>query len=375
VGAGVSLVRRAGVLAGGALLVLGAAALLTGGADSQTRTEPKRAPAKSTTKASAKAESGEAAAITAAAKALAEGKVEEARQLLGPIPAGKVPRGREDDFAYLNALLVEDGDAHGGSLAEYLRAYPKGRHRREALLAYARVRYVRGEYGEAERLLSIFSPGVERDFTGRQALVQLGLSQLARGDALGALQFLHSCEGDLKDTPQAEAFYFAVSQAALRANRPMEANEALRRLIANHPKGEYAPQALYSLGVSLEAVGRSGDAAGVFRQVMQSYPESYEAARVRDRGIRVGPAPPLGPLALRGGFAVQIGAFSRRDLAESLARDLKLAGVEDVSVKQGSEDPPVFRVRGGAFTTRDEARALGERLRRERGFSFTIVPR
>jgi hypothetical protein len=32
-------------------------------------------------------------------------------------------------------------------------------------------------------------------------------------------------------------------------------------------------------------------------------------------------------------------------------------------------------VRAGAFSTRDEARALGERLRRERGFSYTIAPR
>ena len=351
------------------LALIALSPLLLGEAVSQPRATTKK------THTPSKPASAEGAAIAAAAEALANGRVEDARQLLAPIPAGKVPRGKEDDFAYLNALLVEDGEAYGEALAEYLRAFPKGRHRREVSLAFARVRYVRGEYGEAERLLNTFSPGVERDFTGRQALVQLGLAQLARGDADGALQLLHSCEEDVKDSPQEEAYYFAVSQAALRANRPAEAGEALRHLIAKHPKGEYAPQALYSMGVSLEAAGRSGDAAGVFRQVMQRYPESYEAARVRDRGIRLGPAPPAGPLALRGGFAVQIGAFSRRDLAESLARDLKLAGVEDVSVKQGSEDPPVFRVRAGAFTTRDEARALGERLRRERGFSFTIVSR
>src|SRR5262249_61226234 len=68
-------------------------------------------------------------------------------------------------------------------------------------------------------------------------------------------------------------------------------------------------------------------------------------------------------------------AFSRRDLADALARDLRLAGVQDVSVKQGNETPSIYRVRAGAFASRDEARALGERLRRERGFSFTVVPR
>jgi cell division septation protein DedD len=78
---------------------------------------------------------------------------------------------------------------------------------------------------------------------------------------------------------------------------------------------------------------------------------------------------------LGGGFAVQIGAFTRREVAERLGQDLRLSGVGDVSVIQGREAPPIYRVRAGAFDARDEARALGERLRRERGLSFTIVPR
>ncbi|MGH7681716.1 MAG: SPOR domain-containing protein, partial [Candidatus Eiseniibacteriota bacterium] len=128
------------------------------------------------------------------------------------------------------------------------------------------------------------------------------------------------------------------------------------------------------MALCMETVGRTGDAAGVFRQVMARYPHSYEATRARDRGIRVGAAP-VTPFPLGGGFAVQVGAFSRRDLADALARDLKAAGVGDVTVRQGTEVPPVFRVRAGAFSSREEARALGERLRRERGFSYTIVPR
>ena len=355
---------------------IGAAALLallavTLGANPASKTQ--RAPAK---KAPPAADiSPEERAIALAAEALANGNVEGARDYLAPVTSGRVPRGREDDFAYLTAILVEDGDAYQESLEGYLRDYPKGAHRRDATLALAKVRYVRGEYSESERLLTLFSPGVEQDATGRQALVQLGLAQLARGDAVGALAMLHQAESDLRGSPQEEAYDFALAQAALHASRPADAGEALRRLLEGHAKGDYVPQALYALGTGLEAVGRAGDAAGVFRQVMVRYPASYEATRVRDRGIRIAEPEAPGPLSLRGGFAIQVGAFSRRDLAESLAHDLKTTGVEDVSVKQGPETPPVFRVRAGAFPTRDEARALGERLRRERGFSYTIVPR
>lgn len=312
--------------------------------------------------------------LAQAVGALSQGRVEESRSLFESITGGRLSKGKEDDHAFLRAMLLEEGDAHVAALEDYLRLFQRGRFRRQITLALARYRYVQGEYAEAENLLSVFSPGVEKDFIGRQGLVQRGLAQLARGDAAGALQFLRSAEGDLADSPQEEAYYYAISQAALRASKPAEATEALRRLLERHAKGDYAPQALYSMALSLETVGRAADAAGIFRQVMARYPNSYEATRARDRGIRLGPGSPA-PLALGGGFAVQVGAFSRRDLAEALARDLKLAGVEEVSVKQGNEAPPVYRVRAGAYATRDEARALGERLRRERGFSYTVVPR
>ena len=314
--------------------------------------------------------------VDGAIEAFGQGRAEEVRAVLESLPAERIPRGREDDVAYLRAMLTEDGGELTAALAEYLKAYPKGKYRRAVTLALGRIHYVQGEYSEAENVLSVFSPGIEKDFVGRQALVQRGLAQLARGDAAGALQFLNSAKDDLADSPQEESYLFALSQAALRASRPSQAAEALRRLLERHPRGEYAPQALYALGTTLEAVGRAGDATGVFRQVMSRYPNSYEATRVRDRGIRpVTASAPVSPLPLGGGFAVQVGAFSRRDIADALAEDLKRAGVEEVSVKQGSETPPIYRVRAGAFGTRDEARALGERLRRERGFSYTVVSR
>jgi TolA-binding protein len=312
--------------------------------------------------------------VARAAEAVAAGRYAEARSFLDGIDPARLSRGRADDAAYLNAVLLADGAKQEEAFAGYLKEYGGGTHRREATLSLARIRYVQGDYAESERLLAIFSPGVEKDPVGRDALVLRGLAQLGRGDASGALQFLVSCENDLKGSPAEESYYFARSQAALRANKPQQALDALRVLLEHHPQGAYAPQALYAMGVGLEMMGRGPDAANVFRQVAQRFPQSYEATRVRDRGIRPG-AVAAGSLPIGGGYALQIGAFSRRDLADALARDLRHAGLADVTVKQGSEAAPVYRVRAGAFASRDEARAFGERLRRERGFSSTVVPR
>ncbi len=312
--------------------------------------------------------------LAEARRAYDRGRVEEARELVRGIDPAQLPRAVGEEAAFLMASLAEDATTADRLLDEYLKNYPRAVHRRAATLALARSRFAQGDYREAENLLSIFSPGVERDPLGREGLIWRGLSQMGRGDAAGALQLFQSAKPDLDGSSYEEAYYFGAAEAALRAGRPREAMDALKVILARHPRGDYAPQALYAMGVSLETMGRAADAAAVFRQVSQRFPDSYEAARARDRGIRSAATQTLG-LPIGGGYSIQVGAFSRRDLAEALAKDLRLSGVGDVQVLEGKETPAIYRVRAGAFVTRDEARALGERLRRERGFSYNVVPR
>src|SRR5439155_56702 len=198
--------------------------------------------------------------VTDAQRAVDRGRVEEARALLKGVDPALLPRALGEAAAFLSASIAEDAGTVDRLLDEYLNNYPRGPHRRAAALALAKSQYAQGDYREAENLLSIFSPGVERDPLGRDGLIWRGLSQL-------------------------------------------------------------------------------------------------------DRGIRSAGPPMLG-LPIGGGYAIQVGAFARRELAEALGKDLRLAGVGDVAVLEGREATPIYRVRAGAYATRDEARALGERLRR-----------
>jgi TolA-binding protein len=306
--------------------------------------------------------------------ALAQDRIDDARAALAKLLPSRLPPREEEEASYLKALLLEPGDLCRQALEEYLKQFPRGEHHRAGIVALAKLDFANGDYAACENLLSIFSPGVEQDALGREGLVWRGLAELGRGDADGSLQFLQSARKDLDGSSEEEAYYFAVAQAALRSGSPGAAMEALRVLLTRHANGDYAPQALYAMGQALEVSGRPSDAAALFRQVAQRFPETYEAARARDRGIRLqaveGSIRPPG-----GGFSVQIGAFAKREGAERLARELRVAGVGDVVVREGRETPPVYRVRAGAFDTRDEARALGERLRRERGLSYTVVTR
>lgn len=317
--------------------------------------------------------SAEERRLAEARRALDQGRVADARALLRGWDPARLPRALGEEAAFLAASIAEDAPTSDRLLDEYLKNFPRGAHRRAATLALAKNLYAEGDYREAENLLSIFSPGIERDALGREGLVWRGLSQMGRGDPAGAFQFLVSAKEDLDGSADEEAYYLASAEAALRSNKPQEAVDALKVILSRHPRGDYAPQALYAMALSLETMGRGADAAAVFRQVAQRFPDSYEATRARDRGIRVVGTAPGMPIG--GGYAIQVGAFSKRELADALGKDLRLGGVSDVSVQEGRDTPPIYRVRAGAFATRDEARALGERLRRERGFSYNIVPR
>lgn len=353
-------------------LVLGIAALLLASAARSAPPERFRKPAP--VRAEQPRVSLQEKRIRDAKNAYDRNQIEVARQLLQGIDPAQLPRALGEEAAFLSATLASDAATSDRLFDEYLKNYPRGTYRRAASLALGRSQFAQGDYREAETLLSIFSPGVERDALGREGLIWLGLSTLGRGDATAALQFLQTAKGDLDGSDFEEAYYFATAEAALRASKPREAVEGLKIILARHPRGDYAPQALYAMGVSLETMGRAADASAVFRQVAQRFPDSYEATRARDRGIRTAGTLSLG-LPIGGGYAIQVGAFSRRELADALAKDLRLSGVADVQVLEGREASPIYRVRAGAYGTRDEARALGERLRRERGFSYNIVPR
>ncbi|HZI89409.1 MAG TPA: hypothetical protein VFD83_03050, partial [Candidatus Polarisedimenticolia bacterium] len=161
--------------------------------------------------------SGQERRIQDARAAYDRNQIAVARELLQGIDPAQLPRDLGEEAFYLSATLAEDAATSDRLLDEYLKNYPRGAYRRAASLALARSQFAQGDYREAETLLSIFSPGVERDPLGREGLVWMGLAQLGRGDASGALTFLLTAKGDLDGSNFEEAYYFATAEAALRA--------------------------------------------------------------------------------------------------------------------------------------------------------------
>lgn len=73
------------------------------------------------------------------------------------------------------------------------------------------------------------------------------------------------------------------------------------------------------------------------------------------------------------GWAIQLGSFSSRANAQRLVRELGDKGYEAYVLPTRGGSRELFRVRVGSARTREEARALGGRLRSS-GYDGTLVP-
>jgi len=63
----------------------------------------------------------------------------------------------------------------------------------------------------------------------------------------------------------------------------IDASDQFERLLADHPQTPWAPAALLKRGYSLRELDRDGDAAAVFAELVQRFPDSNEAALIRDQ--------------------------------------------------------------------------------------------
>lgn len=205
---------------------------------------------------------------------------------------------------------------------------------------------------------------------------------------------------------------------------PAEASLDFKRITVEYPGGETAARALFRLGLLAAAEGEAGDAERYFRTLLRDYPESplrLEARRWLDGGEgRMVLTPPSGveeageageerqgaaegsegreggaegvqasegvgevvrnaegedpardePAAANGDYSVQLGAFSSRERANRLAREVRGAGLEPRVVRVGRSS--LIRVRVGRFELESGAERLYDRVI-DMGYEATVV--
>lgn len=169
---------------------------------------------------------------------------------------------------------------------------------------------------------------------------------------------------------------------------PGQASLDYRRLVVEYPGGPYADLALLRLAQGAFALGDSASARQSFERLQRDYAGSAVAREAAawwtDRGpLPTAPARPPEPPTVPQAppdvapdsqelplLAVQLGAFSVREGAESILRAARQAGFSGRIVRLAGDG--LYRVRVGRFASSAEAAETLGRLQ-ELGFAAALV--
>ena len=160
-----------------------------------------------------------------------------------------------------------------------------------------------------------------------------------------------------------------LAQLRLTSGRPATAAADLELLRADFPGSSLVPESWLWSGFALEGLGDPASACAAWTRAADGSPSDPIVSQARD-GLS---ACDSGQIARHGTdcYTVQLGAFGRREAAEDIQSRATTTGV-DVRIHDPDTSTPLYRVRVGHFTRKDDAARLAVRLRSD-GFEAIVV--
>jgi len=160
-----------------------------------------------------------------------------------------------------------------------------------------------------------------------------------------------------------------LAQLRLTSGRPATAAADLELLRADFPGSSLVPESWLWSGFALEGLGDPASACAAWTRAADGSPSDPIVSQARD-GLS---ACDSGQIAQHGtdSYTVQLGAFGRREAAEDIQSRATTTGV-DVRIHDPDTSTPLYRVRVGHFTRKDDAARLAVRLRSD-GFEAIVV--
>jgi tetratricopeptide (TPR) repeat protein len=160
-----------------------------------------------------------------------------------------------------------------------------------------------------------------------------------------------------------------LAQLRLTSGRPAIAAADLELLRADFPGSSLVPESWLWSGFALEGLGDPASACAAWTRAADGSPSDPIVSQARD-GLS---ACDSGQIVEHGtdSYTVQLGAFGRREAAEDIQSRAATTGV-DVRVHDPDTSTPLYRVRVGHFTRKDDAARLAVRLRSD-GFEAIVV--
>ena len=160
-----------------------------------------------------------------------------------------------------------------------------------------------------------------------------------------------------------------LAQLRLTSGQPALAVGDLDLLRADFPGSPLVPESWLWSGFALDVLGDPASACAAWARAADGPPSDPVASQARD-GLSACAAGRVVE-AVSPGYTVQLGAFGRREAAEEVRSRASATGT-DVRVQEPDSSTPLYRVRVGHFTRKDDAARLAVQLRSD-GFEAIVV--
>lgn len=297
-----------------------------------------------------------------------------------------------EEMLFMQAFLQPAIDVSIETYRLIIEKYPKGAWAAKSHFQLGQSYYLQGEYDKALDHYGKIIVSYSEDEVYWPARYWKCRSLIAKGDYQEAMVALRSLgEGSSGDIGK-DAILMSVGNCYLGMEDYEHAADTYRSLIKSMPDSRRVPSAYLLLAKSLQSLGNMEEAKGFYRKVIESYSQSIVAQQAQQYLSSLSAPPPKSPPpeSAKGKpaasetagekhtssyFSIQVGAFSSRRNAESLARRLRKRGYSVDIIPPVSGKSRLYRVWVGRYKTRSGALETSKRLGKNEKLDTAIVHR
>ncbi|MBI3617145.1 MAG: SPOR domain-containing protein [Candidatus Omnitrophica bacterium] len=229
-------------------------------------------------------------------------------------------------------------------------------------LADVETAILKGDYAGARGLADDVLANQPQNQEAQKAKYYIGLSQLRQAQYKEALESFNKIKNEKLGVQLRERVYLGLFDAYYLLEEYQEADAALQELLKEGAKPEAMSLIYFKLAKVNMKFARWSQATDYLEKIVRSFPNSLEVPAAKQL------------LEEKHYFAVQVGAFMERRLAEALVDELKQKEEYAYIIESGdSQNRKFYRVRVGQLAMLKEAQALKNRLAKF-GYPAQIYP-
>ncbi len=231
-----------------------------------------------------------------------------------------------------------------------------------ASLTDVEAAFLTRDYTQAKKLAEDVLAAQPKNSEAQKAQYYIGLSQLRQAQYQEALESFNKIRNEKLGSQLRERLYLGLFDAYYLLEEYQEADAALQELLKEGAKPEAVSLVYFKLAKVNMKLAHWSQAMGYLEKIVRSFPNSLEVPAAKQL------------LEEKHYFAVQVGAFMERRLAEALVDELKQKEEYAYIIESlDSQNRKFYRVRVGQLAMLKEAQTLKVRLAKF-GYPAQIYP-